>query len=56
MAKKTLTEKLNRSRKREGDAEDALYEISRCNSYDFDANGNIVNARRTQVYSGRVGN
>ena len=24
--------------------------------YDFDANGNIVNARRTQVYSGRVGN
>ena len=41
MAKKTLTEKIgmNRSRKREIDGEDALYEISRCNSYDFDAAG-----------------
>ena len=38
MAKKTFTEKIgmNRSRKRENDSEDALYEISRCNSYDFD--------------------
>ena len=41
MAKKTLTEKIgmNRGRKREIDGEDALYEISRCNSYDFDAGG-----------------
>lgn len=39
MAKKTLTEKMGmtRGRKREMDSEDALYEISRCNSYDFDA-------------------
>jgi hypothetical protein len=38
MAKKTFTEKMgmNRGRKRETDTEDALYEISRCNSYDFD--------------------
>lgn len=27
---------MNRGRKRETDADDALYEISRCNSYDFD--------------------
>lgn len=41
MAKKTFTEKMNRGmnrgRKREMDSEDALYEVSRCNSYDFEA-------------------
>ena len=39
MAKKTFTERIgmNRGRKRENDTEDPLYEISRCNSYDFEA-------------------
>ena len=38
MAKKTFTEKMGMKKmgKREIDSEDALYEISRCNSYDFD--------------------
>ena len=53
MAKKTLTEKLNRSRKREGDGEDALYEISRCNSYDFDANGGMTRDSDTVCFKER---
>ena len=53
MAKKTLTEKLNRGRKREGEAEDALYEISRCNSYDFDANGGMTRDSDTVCFKER---
>uniref|UniRef100_A0A0K2T575 Uncharacterized protein n=1 Tax=Lepeophtheirus salmonis TaxID=72036 RepID=A0A0K2T575_LEPSM len=38
MAKRTFTEKIgiNRSRKKETELEDPYYEISRCNSYDFE--------------------
>ena len=40
IAKKTITEKIRgRSRQHEQDKEDAQYELSRCNSEDFDTQG-----------------
>jgi len=36
--------------------DDIIQTLNNHIGYDFDANGNIVNARRTQVNSGRVGN
>lgn len=41
IAKKTLSDKIGMSRgkKRDGELDDGLFELSRCNSYDFDAAG-----------------
>ena len=50
MAKKTFTDKIgmNRKGRRDVDGEDPFHELSRCNSYDFDALG--LKARYFKMY------
>ena len=53
IAKRTFTDKIgmSRGRKKDGEVDDPFYELSRCNSYDFEATGGAtgIHARDSDI-------